>query len=226
MRVIAEPHFHQQILLGERSVPSICFGAQMMNGSPPKNRKGTRSASVGMKRGGWTERKRRRRPSWRRWPGSTVECLSPLTKLTLTVQKNIQCIIFAGWEKTWCKIKYAAVQRLPLTCLASTSRVMKKMKRFTEPIVFRSFSTPGLSGERRDRADTVRELIYSGFTGQDDFKCGMFFFSSLIWALMQSWSCWAIFQGITVWIDAFCLETNLKLSGTILTCSTLPTEQK
>lgn len=88
------------------------------------------------------------------------------------VQKNIQRIVFAGWEKTWCKIKYAAVRRLPLTCLASTSRVMKKMKRFTEPIVFRSFSTPGLRGERRDHADAVRELIYSGFTVQDDFECG------------------------------------------------------
>lgn len=87
----------------------------------------------------------------------------------LIVENNIQCIIFAGWEKTWCKIKYATVQST-LTCLASTNRVMKKMKRFTEPIVFRSFSTPGLRGERRDHADAVRELIYSGFTIQEDFS--------------------------------------------------------
>lgn len=31
-----------------------------------------------------------------------------------------------------------------LTCLAKTSSVMKKMNRDTEPMVFRSFRTPGL----------------------------------------------------------------------------------
>lgn len=42
----------------------------------------------------------------------------------------------------------ARLRRL-LTCLANTSRVMKKMKRDTEPIVFRSFSTPGLDTEKQ-----------------------------------------------------------------------------
>lgn len=38
--------------------------------------------------------------------------------------------------------------KFQLTCLASTSRVMKKMKREMEPMVFRSFRTPGLKGQR------------------------------------------------------------------------------
>lgn len=37
-----------------------------------------------------------------------------------------------------------AQRRRKLTCRANTSKVTKKMKRDTEPIVFRSFSTPGL----------------------------------------------------------------------------------
>lgn len=37
---------------------------------------------------------------------------------------------------------------LQLTCLASTSRVMKKMKREMQPMDFRSFRTPGLKGQR------------------------------------------------------------------------------
>lgn len=43
-----------------------------------------------------------------------------------------------------------------LTCLANTSRVMKKMKRDTEPIVFRSFSTPGLD---RERGNTIITML-------------------------------------------------------------------
>lgn len=44
------------------------------------------------------------------------------------------------------------------TCLASTSRVMKKMKREIEPIVFRSLRTPGLEGLRKKKGDTWREM--------------------------------------------------------------------
>lgn len=46
-----------------------------------------------------------------------------------------------------------------LTCLASTSRVTKNMKSDTEPIVFRSFSTPGLDLENRMKERKKKKVI-------------------------------------------------------------------
>lgn len=56
--------------------------------------------------------------------------------------------------------------RFQLTCLASTSRVMKKMKREMEPMVFRSFRTPGLKGQRAMGKGSRR----GGGRGQEQIK--------------------------------------------------------